>query len=370
MENIKISSIDVADQLNEWYKAILDYDIEKSHALQNKIKNMFQHMEEDQNVLLYYSLLDFRSRLNDQNVERHENIADALQELENKEDHLTGILGYYYSFFKGMYEFKNRNYSSAITYYKAAEEKVNQLNDEIERATCFYKLAHVYYEMQYTGLSIAYAQMALSIYKKHPDYSRQMFFSKLIVAGNLLDQFQFNEAISTFMEASKSSIITKDKRLDAIVSLNIGIGYNQQSLYQRAESYIKRACSLFQMLNDRYVSKALFNLMESYVKRGLRDKAESVYKEGMQKASQWNDTEFIAKLNLIRELLPGFGNKSVIDHEFSVLEELNLYPDIESYSVDFARYFQKMGDAEKSIEYYELNLSVRKMIKEGKKYET
>nr|WP_275656889.1 hypothetical protein [Sporolactobacillus pectinivorans] len=362
--------MDVAEKLNEWYKVIQNYDLEKSHSLQNEIKNLLQHMEEDQNVLLYYSLLDFRARLNDQNVERHENITDALQKLENRKDHLTGILSYYYSFFKGMYEFKNHNYSSAISYYKVAEEKVNQLNDEIEKATCFYKLSQVYYRMQYTGLSIAYAKMALKIYNKHPDYSRQVFFSELIVAGNLLDQYQFDEAISTFVKASKLSIIAKDRRLDAIVSLNIGIGYNLQSLYQEAEPYIKKAYSLFQALNDRYVSKTLFNLMESYVKRGLRDKAESAYKEGIKQASQWNDTEFIAKLNLIRELLPGFGDKLVIDHEFSTLKELNLYPDIEDYSVDFARHFQKVGDTERAVKYYELNLSIRKMMKEGKKYET
>ncbi|WP_100487843.1 RapH N-terminal domain-containing protein [Sporolactobacillus pectinivorans] len=138
--NTKISSIQVADKMNEWYRAIQNYEVEKSHQLQREIKQLLNHMEEDQTVLLYYSLLDFRMRLNDENPEQKEKATKTLKSIDNNEEQLTGILNYYYWFFKGMYEFKGHNYSAAISSYKVAEKRVEELNDDIEKAEYY----HIY----------------------------------------------------------------------------------------------------------------------------------------------------------------------------------------------------------------------------------
>ncbi|MFX3618831.1 MAG: hypothetical protein ACE3JK_15085 [Sporolactobacillus sp.] len=368
MKELKLSSIDAAEEMNNWYKAIQDYDLQKSRLLQNKIKTILQNMEENQNVLLYYSLLDFRAQLMTEKSD--ETAAEKLSELEQSKQYLNGVLSYYYSFFKGMYHFKNHRYASAISSYKMAEEKVDQLNDEVEKAECYYKLSQVYYEMQYNDLSIAYAQMALHLYQKYPDYMRNVFFLKIILAGNYLDQFHYREELCTLKEAIQLSNKIKDKRLIAIANLNMGIGYNQESFYKKAEFYIKKACLQFHTLKDQYFSKALLNLMETYVKSGLYSQAELVYRKGIKEASKWDDQEFITKFNLIKELLPSFGNRKMINHLFEILIKLNLYPDAENYSVEFARRFKEIGKLELATEYYEFNLSVKKMKKEGISYET
>lgn len=358
MKELKLSSIDAAEEMNNWYKAIQDYDLPKSRLLQNKIKTILQNMEEDQNVLLYYSLLDFRAQL--MTEKSNETAAEKLSELEQSKQYLNGVLSYYYSFFKGMYHFKNHRYVSAISFYKMAEEKVEQLNDEVEKAECYYKLSHVYYEMQYNDLSIAYAQMALRIYQRHPDYSRQIFFLYMLLAGNLSDESQYRETTNILRRAIHLSNRINDKRLKAIVNLNMGITYNQQHLFPKAEFYIKKACAQFQELKDRYYVKALLNLMENYVYRGFDKQAESIYNMGIKEALRRDEKEFTTKFQLIREMLPNYGNKDTINHSFKILVKLNLFPDAADYSIDFAHRFKKLGKFESAVEYYELNLSIKK----------
>lgn len=59
----KIPSEYVASKLNDWYNAIRKNQIAASESLKAEILNDFQDMEENQDVLLYYSLLEFRHKL-------------------------------------------------------------------------------------------------------------------------------------------------------------------------------------------------------------------------------------------------------------------------------------------------------------------
>ncbi|TWL17192.1 Response regulator aspartate phosphatase A [Bacillus licheniformis] len=59
----KIPSEYVARKLNDWYNAIRKNQIAASESLKAEILNDFQDMEENQDVLLYYSLLEFRHKL-------------------------------------------------------------------------------------------------------------------------------------------------------------------------------------------------------------------------------------------------------------------------------------------------------------------
>lgn len=342
--------------MNEWYRAIENYEVEKSHQLQKEIKLLLNHMEEDQTVLLYYSLLDFRMRLNDENPEQKEKATKTLKSIDHNEEQLTGILNYYYWVFKGMYEFKGHNYSAAISCYKVAEKRVEELNDDIEKAEYYYKLSHLYYELNYTSLSINYAESAIAIYQCHPEYLINHFFCKNIIALNMLDDFKFDKAMDTFWEANDLVKDYNDQRLKAIVNINIGIGYMKQELFDRAEPYFQKSLALFLQLNDHYTPKAFFNLFESYVKLGKEKLAESIYKKGIENAMFWGDKEFIAKINLVRELMLREGHKENIDKAFSELQRLNLYPDIESYSIDFAHYFRRKGNLKIANHYYELNI--------------
>lgn len=63
-EYIMIASIkgneQITKMLNDWYIEIRARHIGKAHKLKLEIDQKIHNIEEDQNLLLYYSLLDFR----------------------------------------------------------------------------------------------------------------------------------------------------------------------------------------------------------------------------------------------------------------------------------------------------------------------
>ncbi|XSC72567.1 hypothetical protein P5609_004255 [Bacillus licheniformis] len=59
----KVASEVVAGVLNEFHLAIKKHDTEQAKHLFDEAKSMFSEMEEDQNVLAYFSLLEERYRM-------------------------------------------------------------------------------------------------------------------------------------------------------------------------------------------------------------------------------------------------------------------------------------------------------------------
>lgn len=128
-------------------------------------------MKEDQDLLLYYSLMCFRHQLmldylepKSLNKERPK-ISDLLEKIESTQTKLKGVLEYYGNFFRGMNEFDKKEYIKAIRSYKITEKKLALVTDEIERAEFYFKMAEVYYHMKQTHVSMHYAEAALNIYK-------------------------------------------------------------------------------------------------------------------------------------------------------------------------------------------------------------
>lgn len=55
-----LSSVDVANMLNDWYVLMKKRDIQEAIQLKEEILQAFDRMEENQDVLLYYQLLEYR----------------------------------------------------------------------------------------------------------------------------------------------------------------------------------------------------------------------------------------------------------------------------------------------------------------------
>lgn len=360
-----ISSIFVANKMNDWYQAIQNYEVEKAFRLKEEINQLIVSMEKDQTVLLYYSLLDFRTHLLESQPKQFNRSMTILDKLNNNEDKFTGLLNYYYWFFKGMYAFKKHDYPSAISCYRTSEQLLEAVDDESEKAEFDYKLAHLYYQLKYTEISIHYAERAYHFYQQHDDYLRYQFFCRNIIGLNYLDTYDFNKAMDSLTEANHLAIKAKDNRLIAIAQLNIGISLMNQRLYSEAKQFFEKSVDLFLELKDRYLAKAYFNLMEAYIKAGEYSRVETIYNLGLKQAIVWEDQEFIAKIDLVKELMPDRGNQKTIDEGFDQMKKLNLYADVESYSLDFAQYFKQIKKPEIANKYYELSISANKMIKKG-----
>lgn len=59
----KIAPAEIANMLNDWYLAIKKHEVEESARIFEEVKPLLDDMEEDQEVLAYFSLLELRHKV-------------------------------------------------------------------------------------------------------------------------------------------------------------------------------------------------------------------------------------------------------------------------------------------------------------------
>lgn len=169
-----IPSSRVGVKINEWYKMIRQFSVPDAEVLKAEVEQDIQRMEEDQDLLIYYSLMCFRHQLMLDYLEpgqpygNRPTVTELLETIETPQKKLTGLLKYYSLFFRGMYEFDQKEYVEAIGYYREAEKELPFVSDEIEKAEFHFKVAEAYYHMKQTHVSMHHILQALDIYQKIP----------------------------------------------------------------------------------------------------------------------------------------------------------------------------------------------------------
>ncbi|KKB75066.1 MULTISPECIES: Rap family tetratricopeptide repeat protein [Bacillus] len=363
----KIPSEYVAAKLNDWYSAIRKNQVAASELLKAEILRDFEDMEENQDVLLYYSLLEFRHKLmlSYLKPKKSENIEKNLRDLEEKEDQMTGLLNYYFWFFKGMYEFKKREFVKAISCYKMAEQKVNALEDKVEKAEFYYKLAEIYYYINQRYLSINYATMASDIFQSYETLKEKKIYCDFIIAGNLVESMKYNDALTNLKHALEDAETIGNSHLTASAHFNLGNCYFYLKAYQQASEHMENALSIFEKETSSYVPKVLYNLMYVRLKQSRHAEAAECYEKGIKSAASLHDEEHEAKLNILRGLYLDGGDRGAVQKGFDYLESKRLYAAVEELALDAAQYYNQIERLKDSIFYYEKSAQARRKIQRG-----
>lgn len=220
----------VTRKLNAWYTAVKNDRVEQAEKIKQEVEKELKIMEENQDALLYYQLLEFRheimlSYMKSKDLDSLESSFETLKEIE-LQGQLTGMLEYYYYFFMGMYEFRRKKLTTAISAYRIAETKLNEVEDEIERAEFLFKVAHVYYYMKQTYFSLNYASRALKIFRQYDSYAVQTLRCQYIVAGNLIDSLDYERALEEFNNSLRIAESIGIDHLIAMSHMNMGICYD------------------------------------------------------------------------------------------------------------------------------------------------
>lgn len=107
----------VATKMNFWYTSLKNNWPDKAEKIKKEIEQEIDMMEENQDVLIYYSLLEFRHKLQLDYLYSHPGDLDSrfkeFRELRETRD-LEGMLEYYYYFFSGMYHFRQKALTTCI----------------------------------------------------------------------------------------------------------------------------------------------------------------------------------------------------------------------------------------------------------------
>ncbi|WP_302182905.1 Rap family tetratricopeptide repeat protein [Bacillus nakamurai] len=363
----------VTRKLNDWYTAIRNNLDKEATLLKKEVEKFIGHVDKNSDVFFYHQLLEFRHELmlSYLKSKNEEDLKNAYEALKEHQGHLKGMLDYYFFFFTGMYEFRRKELVAAISAYRRAEKSLEFVDDEIEHAEFYYKLAEIYYYMKQTYFSLDYVKRAIRIYNKYDNYIDRVLRCQYVVAGNLIDSLDYKGALERFKETLKIARKTGRQLLIATSKLNVGICYNLMGKYEKAYKFLVEANEFFKKENHACVEKTLFNLAHVQAKRGEKESAKFYYEKGYTVAVQRKNSEYIVKLDLLRALYLEEGCYNLIDESFSFFRERKMYGDIEEFGFEVAEVFQKKGDTDRSAFYYRQVILAKNQIQKGELiYET
>ncbi|MFN2747238.1 MULTISPECIES: response regulator aspartate phosphatase [unclassified Bacillus (in: firmicutes)] len=359
----------VATKMNQWYTALKNNWSAIAERVKEEVKQELERMEENQDALVYYSLLVFRHELmldylypdTDRDIEKH--YKELKENVGSK--NLNGMLEYYYHYFMGMYYFRQKELSYSLNFYRLAEKALDSIEGvEIEKADFYFKMAEIHYHMKQTYLSMNYASRAYKIFRRYPTYGVQRVHCQFVIAGNWLDNMRSEEALKNAFQALKES---KELNVDYLIGsshFNVGICYNQLEELGEAEKHFQQALEFYRRGKHSYEPKALFNL--SLVKARQNDlvAASQLYKEGNELAKQYENNEIIEKFKMVKGLYLS-NDLDMVKETFQFFEKTKMYPDMEWYSILVAELLSSREKYEEAGEYYRKAIAARRQIQRG-----
>lgn len=351
----KVASPFVAQMIGEWYGSIKKQDTLQAENKRKEIVKAFENMEEDQNVLLYFNLIDARYKMM---VQEFEGSKDLLKRIDIEEKQKTDeMIQYYYFFFKGMYEFYKKRFSDAINYYHIAESRLRNVPDELERAEFNYQLSIAYYEIAQNHFSINRAEKALESFKSEDLQESRVATTLMVIASNKMDLNQFEQAEYIYKEAIKLSATANLDLPQALGYFNLGVCYERQGKFQQAFDSLRNVLSIelkkphttLNMRTNYMLARVLFQL-EDKTTEGL-----NAYNESLKLANELTDNTYIAKLNIIHSIYVT-GDESQLDAALNVLKTHNLWSDATELSFKAARFYKKQDKHKLASKYFDEGL--------------
>ncbi|MED4811176.1 tetratricopeptide repeat protein [Bacillus atrophaeus] len=369
-----ISSSAVGEKINEWYMYIRKFSIPDAEYLRREVKEELDQMEEDQDLLLYYSLMEFRHNLmleyleplEKLRIEEQPRLSDLLIEIDKKQSRLTGLLDYYFNFFRGMYELDRREYLLAIQFFKKAEHKLTFVKDPIEKAEFFFKMSESYYYMKQTYFSMDYARQAYEIYNEHTTYNIRLLQCHSLFATNFLDLKQYNEAISHFKKAFSMAQAEQQPQLMGRTLYNIALCKQSQKEYESAIEYIERAILVFENAGIiPSLPQSYFLITDIYYKQGKINKAREYHSKGVRYSKKVGDSIYLMEFEFLESLYLLGPDEETIKKCFVFLESKMMYADLEDFALDVAKYYYERENFKKASSYFLKVEEVRRHIQGG-----
>ncbi|PRP50643.1 aspartate phosphatase [Bacillus halotolerans] len=356
-----ISSSSVGEKINEWYMYIRRFSIPDAEYLRREIKQELDQMEEDQDLHLYYSLMEFRHNLmleyleplENMRIEEQPRLSDLLLEIDKKQARLTGLLEYYFNFFRGMYELDRREYILAIQFFKKAESKLTFVKDKIDKAEFFFKMSEVYYYMKQTYVSMDYARQAFEIYNEQTTYDIRMIQCQSLFGANFLDLKQYDKAIAHFQKAYTLAEAAQQPQLMGRTLYNIALCKQNQHSLESAIEYVKKSIHVFEeskMLPS--LPQAFFLITQIYFKLGKIDNACEYHKKGREYSIAAGDTVYVMEFEFLESLYLSGPDEEAIEKCFVFLESKMMYADIEDFALDVAKYYHQQENYKKASTYF------------------
>ncbi|MFS0653953.1 tetratricopeptide repeat protein [Bacillus sp. 179-C3.3 HS] len=353
-----LSSFEVANMLNDWYVMMKKREINDAIQLKEDILRAFDRMEEDQDVLLYYQLLEYRFKdlIEDTSSLDHSLFVD--EDAIRTDD----MLSYYFDFFKGMYEMRRGNHDTAFHHLKLAENNLDLVHDDIEKAEFHYKTGCLYYNIRSTLLSIHHLKKASSIYDADPCYVKKSISCQMMLGLNYADQAKYDKAEALLQQVIHSLEQMEDLDLLGHAYCNAAFIKSLKKEYSDAAPLLKKAL-LLETFETSSPSGYLL-AMYAYTKALFKLKNTSLFhyyvQLSLQKADHLKQRNISLKLSILELLMlqPNNMMEQIISY-CDQLESMNFLVDLEAICEDIAEYLTENGHHEESTYFQNKALSFK-----------
>ncbi|MCY7892404.1 aspartate phosphatase [Bacillus vallismortis] len=370
-----IPSSRVGVKINDWYKMIRQFSVPDAEILKAEVEQDIQQMEEDQDLLIYYSLMCFRHQLMldylepGQSYGNRPTVTELRETIETPQKKLTGLLKYYSLFFRGMYEFDQKEYVEAIGYYREAENELPFVSDEIEKAEFHFKVAEAYYHMKQTHVSMHHIFQALDIYQKHPLYSIRTIQSLFVIAGNYDDFKRYDRALPHLDTALQLAMDIQNDRFIAISLLNIANSYDRSGNDHMAIEHFQKAAKISRETVPDLLPKVLLGLSWTRCKAGRIQEAFRSIEEGLAHITnnpQLTSYQFYKELyTFLQTVYKEAVDESKIHDLLSYFEKKNLHAYMEACARSAAAVFESRCHFEHAAAFYRKVLKAQEEIQKG-----
>ncbi|PFB14623.1 aspartate phosphatase [Bacillus cereus] len=354
----------VTKLLNEWYKVILSKQITKATRMKEEVDEKISVLMveqnpdlQDQNLLLYYSLLDYSYKvlINKSYVTRSD--FDAVEKLTTKT--IDEYLKYYYHFYKAVHNTMIANYMEAMEQFEEAERLLEYIPSDIEKAEFNYKLGELYYHLQQPLLTIKHVMKAKDIYKKHEDYVINQIECDTILGLASVTLSQFEQGEELFVKCLDMAKKHNCTRLITLIQYNLGFLYAKQGISATA---IRHLMDVYK--SERPYHKTVFLLAREHFKLNEIEKAQEFLIQGFDLA----DVEYTHHFRILRAQYNENYKHSLetaIKDGLNYFESQKLYGFMEEYSGILAKKLYQEGNHEKASQYFNISYDAKELLQKG-----
>ncbi|KAA6452215.1 tetratricopeptide repeat protein [Bacillus cereus] len=340
----------VTKMLNEWYIEIRARHVGKAHNLKLEIDQKIHNIEEDQNLLLYYALLDFRYQYMLDSLSIGKDSFDKVDSLGVPTDQ---FLQYYYHFFKAIHSNITGDFTCAKEHYNQAELLLKHIPDEIEHAEFHFKLSTFHYHIYKPLAAIKEATKAKDIFKKHAGYETNIGLCDNLIGLACTHLKQFEEAEEHFITAINTFKKSGEEKNITFVRHNLGLMYSGQNLSELAIRYLSEVT---QELPKDY--KAIFIKAREHMKICESKETSNLIVKGLEICKELKNEEYehhfliLGKLN---QKVSADELEKTIKTGISYFERENLHEYVQEYAKKLAVLFHQENNRSKASDYFYLS---------------
>ncbi|GGH87664.1 tetratricopeptide (TPR) repeat protein [Pullulanibacillus pueri] len=348
--------------LNQWYKAILDYE-DKSSLIKKRdtIKKALETSQiEEPLIYLKFDLFNLRFQFFLNSMEDAEN---TLKYISKFKDIFNSELQYYYLQFSGIYYNFINDFTKANDCFKEAEDILTRLSySEAEEAQLYYQMANLYVRFSQVRESIKYAEMALEKFNKDYNLTRIADCQVLLGIGNRLSK-NLNKAEHHYEQALKFVKILDDPQRLGIIHHNLGHVKSQRGSSKEAIEHYRQGLT-FAKGDSKAMTHYLLAL-EYYKLNQIRDCLKQI-EEGLPLSQKSIDKEYYYSLLVLKHKALGQKDRSyelLIKNEvIPYFSKIQKWDQLTAFAEELAEHFYETKAYKRSSEMYKIaNEAIKKL---------